>query len=40
MGWQGIPFLPIIELNRCGPTPMATLLNGAIFGDNSDGADP
>jgi hypothetical protein len=40
MGWQGIPFLPIIELDRCGPTPMATLSYGAIFGDNSGGADP
>jgi hypothetical protein len=25
---------------ECGPTPMATLLYGAIFGDNSGGADP
>jgi hypothetical protein len=40
MGWLGIPFLPIIELDRSGPTPMATLSYGAIFGDNSGGADP
>jgi hypothetical protein len=40
MGWQGIPFLPIIELDRCGPTPMATLSYGGIFGGNSGGADP
>ena len=40
MGWQGILFLAIIELDRCGPTPMATLSYGGIFGDNSGGADP
>jgi hypothetical protein len=40
MGWQGIPFLPIIELDRYGLTPMATLSYSGIFGDNSGGADP
>jgi hypothetical protein len=40
MGWQGIPFLPIIELDRCSPPPMATLSYGGIFGHNSGGADP
>src|ERR1700757_4664049 len=40
IGWQGIPFLPIIELDRCGLTPMATLSYSGIFGDNSGGADP